>query len=270
MKLSFPKAVVLAFFVVALTSIPAFATECVMPEACSSLAAKAAAASGATDPADYIKTWMFVNCDAQGYFVGAMQGYQSCLATKAAEEKKAQEEAEKKRLEEAKKNEEAKKAGKPYVTKVEFGKDVKAGDLLKAKRNETIIITYADGAKVILEPGASMKITSESLVLLLRGKIQFLMKDLKGMFRKEYQYKGIPWAMAVRGTEFLVDVKPTCFTLWVLDGIVDVYDLKGENTIEVKAGYSVVARKNGKIPKLKKFDPKKLGKWYEAATENVK
>ena len=88
MKLSFPKAVVLAFFVVALTSIPAFANECVQPEACSSLAAKAAANFGATDPADYIKTWMYVNCDAQGYFRGAMQNYQSCLATKAVEDKK--------------------------------------------------------------------------------------------------------------------------------------------------------------------------------------
>jgi len=261
MKLSFPKTAVLALFVVLMTSIPAFASECVQPEACSSLAAKAAENSGANDPADYIKTWMFVNCGADGYFHGAMLNYNNCLATKAVEDKRLQDAAEKKKLEEAKKNEEAKKAGKPYTTKKEFGKDVKAGDILKAARNETIVITYADGAEVRLLPGATMKLTSYETVDLIRGKAMFMVNYLDWTTKKklkQFEVRCSGGAGAVRGTKFQVSATAVSATFSVIEGTVEVSNLKGDKSVGVNAGYSAVVRKNGNVSKPKGLNQKTL------------
>lgn len=254
---------VLALFVVALTSIPALANECVQPEACSSLAAKAAAKSGAVDPADYIKTWTFVNCDAQGYFVGAMQNYQSCLATKAVEDKKLQDEANKKR-------EEAKKAGKSYTTKKEFGKDVKAGDILKAARNETIVITYADGAEIRLLPGATMKLTSYETVDLIRGKAMFMVDFARwqaNKIKRKFEVRTSGGAGAVRGTKFQVNATAVSTNFRVIEGAVEVSNLKKDKAVEVNAGFSAVIRKNGNISKPKPLDQKTLNELSGLAAE---
>lgn len=255
----------LSFFVVPAKSV--LATDCVMPESCSSLAAKAAENFGATDPADYIKTWMFVNCDAQGYFVGAMQSYQNCLAAKADEEKAQQEAAaklaaEQKRAVEQQRKDNDKK-GKPYTTKLEFDKDVKAGDVLKAGKSETVVITYADGAQVTLLPGSSMKLTSLELVDLIRGKALFLFKvsgPFLGQWKTKFEVRTGEGVCAIRGTQFSVDAKATSMTVQVFESTVRVSDLKSEKMVEVNAGYSVVARKNGNISKPKAFDIAKLDK----------
>lgn len=262
-----------ALSVLAIPSKTVFAAECVKPEACSSLAAEAAASSGATDPADYIKTWMLVNCGADGYFHGAMLNYNSCLVTKAVEDKKALEEANRKKLEEAKKNEEAKKAGKPYVTKVEFGKDVKAGDILKAKRNETIVITYADGAEVRLSPGSSMKFTSFETVDLIRGKALFMVNFLewqRNKARRQFEVRTSGGAGAVRGTKFQVNATSTSGTFKVVEGIVEVSNPEGDKKVEVGAGYSVVTRKSGKISKLKALNAKEIEELGQMVGASIK
>ncbi len=260
----------IALLVLAIPSTAVFATDCVMPEACSSLAAKAAANFGASDPADYIKTWMFVNCDADGYFRGAMLNYNNCQATKAVEDKKLQDAADKKKEEEAKKNAEAKKAGKPYTTKMEFNKDVKPGDTITAKKNETIVIMFADGAQVVLNPNSSMTFLSDNLVSLKKGIFQFLLGKWKNQLKKKFEVKTSGAVLAIRGTTFLVNVKAVSTMVQLIEGTLDVSNIKGDKTIELNAGYSVVARKNGKISAPKAFDAEKLAKELGIDTSTLK
>jgi hypothetical protein len=270
-----------ALSVLATPSRAVFATECTPPITCQARCTQIyGAGSGLGTLEDFLKTCTFVNCNAQGYFNGVYENYQQCLKNKALEDEKVRLEAEKKAKEEAaklaaekKKNDEARINGKPYTTKVAFDKDVKAGDVLKARRGETIIITYSDGAEVRLFPGGSMKLTSFEMVDLVRGKALFMVNFLewqRNKLKKKFEVRTSGGAGAVRGTKFQVNATATSATFRVIDGVVEVSNPKGDKTLEVSAGYSVVTRKNGKISKAKAFDVVKLEKELEIDSSGSK
>lgn len=204
-----------------------------------------------------MKTCTFVNCDAQGYFPGAWGNYQACLEIKSAEDA-----AEQKRLRELEKRRiEQSALGKRFTTRMEFGKDVKVGDTVKAKRNETVIIVYPDGAEIRLMPNSTMRLTSLETVDLVRGKALFMVDFLKWKaktIKNKFEVRCSGGAGAVRGTMFYVDAKGASATFRVIEGTVEVSNPKGGKTVEVNAGYLAVARKGGTVSSPKAFDVEKL------------
>ena len=152
---------------------------------------------------------------------------------------------------------EAEKTGKPFATTLEFGTDIKAGDTVKAGRRETVTNTFPDGTKVVLEPGASMKFTSEDLLEIVKGKIKAWVKEHT---KNRFQVITPSAVCAVRGTEFTIDATNLRSIVRTYDGIVDVSDKNGKNTVEAKAGYQVTVTK-AKVGKATKILPSLVKRW---------
>lgn len=69
---------------------------------------------------------------------------------------------------------------------------------------------------------------------------------------------------SIRGTKVLVfEDEKTGTELIVLEGVVDVKAIKGDESIPVDAGYRIRATKDGVISKPEKIDPVKIEKWWE-------
>jgi len=71
-------------------------------------------------------------------------------------------------------------------------------------------------------------------------------------------------AIAIRGTKLLVfEDERTGTELIVLEGVVDVKAIKGDEIFSVDAGYKIGVTKDGVISKPEKIDLKKIKKWWE-------
>ena len=79
-----------------------------------------------------------------------------------------------------------------------------------------------------------------------------------------FEFRTSGFAGAVRQTEFLVFEDEKAGTeLIVLEGVVDVKAIKGDNTFLVDAGYRIRATKDGVISRPEKIDQAKIERWWE-------
>lgn len=137
------------------------------------------------------------------------------------------------------------KSKKEVVTKtMRFGVDIRDGQTVTAKKGERIIIEFEDGSRIQLDAGSTFytesTLPTDYSLKALKGKFHFFLKKLVG---RRFTVRSVGIAVAVRGTEFTMDVKKNKTVIQVLEGVVMVTDSKGKTSVDVEAGYQITATK---------------------------
>lgn len=141
-----------------------------------------------------------------------------------------------------------------------FGKDVKPGDTVTAEEKSKAVVFLPDGGKVDLKEGAKIKFHSEDEIETISGFFKFLIKHIEKRPRIIRSGEAV---VAVRGTEFLVEVGDNGTQVKVIEGTVEVSNTQGKGTVQVATGQEVKTAKGGLPTKPKTFDPKTLENWWE-------
>lgn len=141
-----------------------------------------------------------------------------------------------------------------------FGKDVKAGDTIIAEGKSKAVVFLPEGGKVDLKEGAKIKFHSEDEIETISGVFKFLIKHIKERPRIIRSGDAV---IAVRGTEFLVEVGDNGTQVKVIEGTVEVSNTQGKGTVQVTTGQEMKTAKGGLPTKPRVFDPKALENWWE-------
>ena len=98
------------------------------------------------------------------------------------------------------------------------------------------------GDKMFVRQNTEIQLEEQGSVLnLLKGAIRVLDASLKA-FGKKFECRCVPFVVAVRGTDFIIDYTPEQSRILVFEGTVEFSDLERHPPVPVKAGeYSVIA-----------------------------
>jgi hypothetical protein len=95
------------------------------------------------------------------------------------------------------------------------------------------------------------------------AQFKFFIQKIK---ERQFRLRTPTAVAAVRGTDFLADTDANgATTIKMLDGTVDVLDLDGKKTVQVKTGYQLTVDKNGTIGTPKKIALTSRDNWYKEA-----
>lgn len=141
-----------------------------------------------------------------------------------------------------------------------FGTDVKAGDTVTAEGKSKAVVFLSEGGRVDLKEGAKIKFHSEDEIETISGVFKFLIKRIRGNPKIIRSGDAV---IAVRGTEFLVEVGNNGTKVKVIEGAVEVSNTQSKGTVQVATGQETKTVKGGLPTKPKTFDPKTLENWWE-------
>lgn len=135
------------------------------------------------------------------------------------------------------------------TTKIYYvGKDLKMGQDVTTGPNELAIVQFEDGSKMMVGRNSTFRFdTTDNVEIQEHGQFAFsIKKALNRVFGVKLPSANTPFAMAVRGTVFLVDTTtPNAWTEKTLEGVVDV---TGSNKmVTVNAGYQVTMNQDGTV-----------------------
>ena len=154
----------------------------------------------------------------------------------------------------------------------EWTKDDRAvltsGDQVRTGENSQVKMENADGYEITLGPKTSVDIVDlDKSITLLLGKIKIWVKK----FGTRFEVRTPPYAMAVRGTEFTVDVAADgTTTVMVLEGAVSVQDITSNRSIMLMWGQSVTLpstpaglTQEEMLGRVKAALPETINRWWE-------
>jgi len=131
----------------------------------------------------------------------------------------------------------------PKTKIYKFG-DLKKGDRVSTGKGEhAIIYVDARGSRVELEPNSTFIVVKPDEYQTLKGKFAFFFKKLERESNAAFRVRSVTAVFAVRGTEFLASATKTKTVIQVLDGVVNVSNLKGTKSVDVSAGYQTTVTK---------------------------
>lgn len=112
--------------------------------------------------------------------------------------------------------------------------EIKNGDTVTAGPHERVIIYFSSGQRIELDENSSFQKWDEREVKSFFGRLYI---SIRRPFSVSTRYA----STGVRGTKFSIDAQDKETTVRVIEGVVAVSDLKKKKTVNVKAGYEVVA-----------------------------
>lgn len=160
---------------------------------------------------------------------------------------------------------------------------LETGDEIRTSGGSRAQVHFLDGRGTI-DIGENSKLAIErsdndsQVIGLLKGKINVevekfedfgkdFLKGLKTHWERKLSVRTPAWAMAVRGTRFLVSTDDSAGTeLVVLEGSVEVrsaHEKNGDVSLMVDAGYRIQASNDGIISEPEKIDMTEIERWWE-------
>jgi ferric-dicitrate binding protein FerR (iron transport regulator) len=111
------------------------------------------------------------------------------------------------------------------------------------KGERTTISLDSRGSRVTLEPNSTFVFVKPDDYQILKGTCSFFFKKLAQRANTPYRVRSGTATVTVRGTEFLTSVTKTKTVIQVLDGLVNVSNMKGTQSVDVSAGYQTTVTK---------------------------
>jgi len=157
------------------------------------------------------------------------------------------------------------------------GSSLRNGDRIRTGANSKAKVMFSDGSYIILWENSSYKVG---------GIVEFIIWDIlsgkcflwfKQSYAKKFEVRSLPFAMAIRGTEFTVEVAgDNATTVTVFEGIVNVQDrTSGSNvTIATNQTLTVHPVPGGLTPQemsalITEVNPASVNRWWETSTPST-
>lgn len=146
------------------------------------------------------------------------------------------------------------------------GDELRPGDEVKVRKGLLVRIAYESGTQVLVTSKTSVRVTGGPEIEVKKGQIRALVnkqvQPKEGNGEYKFFVRSQSATMGVRGTDFIVDVKPQNTEVFTVSGVVDMGNsrqalIRGEAT-PVRPGFSSSAQQRGILARTKINPPVKF------------